>query len=131
MIAPVEHETIETSTRHLSAIAWVVAGLASAVLVGSIAIVSSARGDERRPYWFNLYASDHGAGFAKMRAKLKMGPFSDLAICYALGAIGMEELNKKYPDKDFAGGCVNGEILDLRDVADHAFALLPKDGAAR
>ena len=127
MTAPAEQPAPDSASVRVSMLAWGGAVFASAVLVGSIAFVAMARGDEQRAYWFNLYSADRDAGFAAMRAKLKLGPFPDLAICYALGAIGIEALNDKYPDKDFAGGCQNGEILYLREVADRALALLPQD----
>lgn len=139
MIAPSETPATDSASPRVSLLAWGAFAFASALLVGSIAFVAMARGDDaidcalEHPcsapvvYYFNLYSSDRDAGFPAMRAKLKMGPFPDLAVCYALGAIGLEALNDKYPTKDFAGGCQNGEILMLREVVDRALALLPKD----
>ena len=100
-------------------------GLIVWLWVAAAVFAPRAGGEEVRHFQFNLYSADKGAGEAAMRFKFKMGPFPDLAVCYALGAIGIEKLNKEHPDKDFMGGCENGELLTLRQIA--AFALLPKD----
>lgn len=111
----------------VSILARFAAAFGGALLLGSLAVATKAGGQEAGAYRFNLYAADRGAGVDAMRAMVQIGNIHSLPICYALGAIGIQELNDKNPTKDFMGGCVDGEMLTLRQIADRALALLPND----
>ena len=115
-------------------IAIAASAIFSVVLVVGILATSAARGDDRPPqwvkspgYWFELFAADRGAPLTEFRWKTAAGPFEDIAICYAAGAIGMNGLNAANPNKDFLGRCEGEALLDLREMADRARALLPDD----
>lgn len=86
----------------------------------------AAHGEDGRPYHFNLYAADHGAGEGAMRFKVQVSGLQSLIACYIVGAITVDDLNRKHPDKDFMGGCRDGELLALRELSNRALALLPR-----
>lgn len=114
-----------TTRDDLRRLAYIAATAGFFLLIAGVTLVRGQ--DATASYRFNLYAADCGAGAGAMRFKLAIKDVYSLPICYALGAISIEELNNKYPDKDFMGGCRNGELLTLREIADRALALLPKD----
>lgn len=126
---PASHQAddrqIEQGLSRLTYIAWFLAGLASAIAVGSVALIVSAKADGGM--WFNLYAADRGAPFSQFRFKLKLGPFDEPYDCYAVGTLGVNELNRVNPTKDFKGGCKDGELFDLFQLNDRAKALAPPD----
>ena len=111
---------------------------ASLILAGAILISSAAKSEPTctlagppcesyTGYYFELFAADHGASVAVFRPKVKTGPFFELAVCYAIGAIEIDGLGWTHPDTDFMGRCDGGLLLTGREIADRALALLPKD----
>ena len=103
------------------------ATIAAMAFIAWMAVSTIARGEELEPYRFNLYAAERGAGAAAMRFKVQTMARGPLGTCYALGAIAIDALSQQYPDKDFMGGCADGELLTLRELVARANALLPRE----
>ena len=101
-----------------------VAALTALILV--IAGARLAHGQDTGPYHFNLYSADRGTGESAMRFKVQLSGLDSLGSCYAVAAISIDALRYLHPDKDFMGGCQNGELLTLLEISKRALALLPK-----
>lgn len=104
---------------------------AGVLLIAAVFMIPARGGEADAEYWFSLYSADRGSPPSEMRFKLKFGP-APLSICYALGAIGIEGLNAQNPEKDFMGRCdpegrAGNELFTMREIADRALALLPKE----
>lgn len=127
VLQPKPQDRLTRDLNRTTAIALAAAFLAVAAIVSAIVLATGARGQDDEHYRFNLYAANHGAGVAAMRFKVHVDGPGPLAVCYVIGAIAVEALNAMYPDKDFTGGCAGGELLTLRELADRALALLPKN----
>jgi hypothetical protein len=123
-------------TDDLRTTAVVLTAAVGLIVAASVAVVVTARrahgeGSPWRPgenvRWFELYAADRGAPESDFKWKLKIGPTQELFQCYALGAFGVNELNKKFPNKDFRGGCHDGERLTLFELYNRWKATRPRD----
>ena len=87
--------------------------------------------------WFVLFAAALGAPIGEMAAKATFGPLPDAAACYGLGALAINDLNTKFPKRDFRGACLAGDnapdltaidpvvSLDLQQLAARATQFLP------
>ncbi len=106
--------------------AAIVAGALVCGVAVTVAAITMARSQTPPEYWFDLYAGDRDAPASTMRWMLKVGPFRELSICYAAGALGVAELNSKNPDKDFLGRCEGGKLLSLSAIADRAIKKIHK-----
>lgn len=75
--------------------------------------------------FFVLFFGPLGAAPESMNMALYLGPFDTAATCYAAGALSLDNLNSKHPDRDFRGSCVTGDpahadpaaSLDLHQLA--------------
>jgi len=106
--------------RRLALVGIIIAGWVVALVV-----CSNARAQSLGPYYFDLYAAPRGE--MTMRPQASAGPFPDVAVCYAAGAIVIDALNAAHPDKDFMGRCDGGILLTGRVIAERALALLPRE----
>lgn len=73
---------------------------------------------------FRLYSSPRGAPLAEMQESVNAGPFPDVVVCLSVGALAIDELNGKNPDKDFMGLCGAGDLLTLRQMSDRVTAII-------
>ena len=83
---------------------------------------------EAATYWFILFAGPVGGPTDDMKVELSAGPF-EIGACYAVAALGIDHLNRKFPDKDFAAACwlhavrarePGMELLNLQELAERA-----------
>lgn len=96
-----------------------------AFLASASTACGQAAGEE---IWFQLYSSPRLTPLTEMRERIRSGPFPDVVVCYAVGALALDALNQARPDRDYMGRCGDGDLLTLRQMTDRAIALLPKKG---
>ena len=108
----------------VSHIAWFAAAFGFALVAGSIALVSTARG-QQPGFYLKMFAAPRGE--MVMSRFAKVGPFLDISVCYAAGAITIDGMNALHQDKDFMGRCDGGILLTGRIIAERALQLLPQD----
>ncbi len=116
---------INRDLRRLSLIAWFAAIFGSALVVGSIALVTAASGQERSGYSLEIFYGPRGS--RTMRGGVSVGPFADISRCYAAGALVVDDMQTNHTDRDFMARCDGGILLTGRELADRALA----PGAAR
>jgi hypothetical protein len=113
----------------LSFIAWGGVALAAMIVALSLLLATAAHAQPAE-VWFELFSADRGDRVTVMQGKVRMGPFPEV-ICYAVGALTIESLNTKYPNKDFMGRCDGGVLLTMREIADRALAMLPQESQTK
>jgi len=64
-----------------------------------------------------LFVGMLGADSSAMEPKVVFGPFDSLQMCAAAGALGINELNAKHPDKDFRIDCAPTNEIKRRPGA--------------
>lgn len=112
----------------VSHIAWFATAFGAALIAGSIALVSTAKA-EPPTFYLEMFKSPRGE--MVMSRFAKAGPFPDISVCYAIGAITIDAMNITNPDQDFMGRCDGGLLLTGREIAERALALLPHDEERR
>lgn len=127
----------------VSIIACSAAAFGAVLLAGAVAVATSARGEPadcslasrcEAPtdgFRFELFTTEHGANPATFRRSVTVGPFFEIAVCYAIGAISIDAVAWQHPETDFMGRCDGGILLTGREIADRALALRPRDGVSR